>query len=131
MENTITINGKEYVEKDSVEKEVIKIGQEDFIGSDYVGKYVICRSGNEGINFGKVLALDETGVVMKECQRLHHHRPEDKNLSWYEGVAVSGLGEDSVISGPADKVIVERYSLTLCSQECINSIKAFVPNAQS
>ncbi len=27
----------------------------------YVGKYVICRTGNEGINAGEVVALDDTG----------------------------------------------------------------------
>ena len=32
----------------------------------YIGKYVICRTRNEGINAGRVVKLDETGVVLED-----------------------------------------------------------------
>ena len=53
----------------------------------YKDKYVICRTRNEGVNFGKVLNLDETGVILQDARRLYYHRPINKNVSWYEGVA--------------------------------------------
>lgn len=98
----------------------------------YIGKWVICRSVNEGINFGKVVMADETGVVLSEAQRLWSHSPLDKDYSWYEGVSLIGLSSDSRISHAAiEKLICEDYSLTLCDEKCINSIKDHQPNKQS
>jgi hypothetical protein len=92
-----------------------------------IGKYCLVRSRNEGINAGVVVDADETGVVLKEARRIYYHKPKDRTMSWYEGVAESGLHEDSKISGVTQmKVIVEDYSLTICSQEAEQNIRNHV-----
>ena len=89
-----------------------------------VGKYVIVRSRNEGINAGYVEAADETGVVLREARRLWYHRPAVESESWYEGVANQGLSADSKISAPvAVKAIIESYSVTLCTENAKASIE--------
>ena len=88
------------------------------IYSRYVGKYVICRTRNEGINAGKVLELDETGVILEDARRLYYHIPANKNVSWYEGVAV-------------EKNLAEDYSLTICSKKAEKSIRGADDHAQS
>lgn len=97
-----------------------------------VGRYVIVRSRNEGINFGCVVQSDDTGVVLSEAQRIYYHKPKDTSMSWYEGVSISGLSDDSKISNAVDrKIIIEDYSITFCTQVAIDSIKGHKPNAQS
>jgi len=92
----------------------------------YIGKYVICRSRNEGINAGYLVDADETGCRLSEARRLWHHKPKE-NASWYEGVALYGLDEDSKISAKvAEKIIIEDYSLTLCTPESKKSIEGFI-----
>jgi len=91
--------------------------------SRYIGKYVICRSRNEGINAGKVVDADETGVILEDARRLWYHKPSNESLSWYEGVAIEGLSKDSKVSCPVNKIIVEDYSLTVCSAESEKSIR--------
>lgn len=90
--------------------------------SKYIGKYVICRSRNEGINAGVVVELDDTAVIINDARRLHYHRPIDKSMCWYEGVSISGLSENSKISPPTEKLIVEDYSLTICTPKAKKSI---------
>lgn len=91
-----------------------------------IGKYVIVRTRNEGINFGKVIDADETGVILDEARRIHHHKPKDNNVSWYEGVAETGLHKDSKISGEVSrKYIIEDYSLTVCSEKATKNIKSY------
>ena len=90
-----------------------------------IGKYVIVRSRNEGINFGKLVQADETGCVLEEASRLWYHNPQ--KASWYEGVALNGLKDDSKISVPTCKYIVEDYSITLCESDAIENIKNFPP----
>lgn len=97
----------------------------------YVGKYAICRSRNEGVNAGVVVDADETGVVLKEARRLYYHKPINKNVSWYEGVALSGLSSDSKIGPSVEKIIVEDYSLTICSKGAEDSIRGAMSNVQS
>lgn len=97
----------------------------------FVGKYVIVRSRNEGINAGKVLELDETGVILEDARRLYYHRPANKELSWYEGVALEGLSKDSKVGTEVTKLIIEDYSLTVCSREAEKSIRGAKANAQS
>lgn len=97
----------------------------------YVGKYVICRSRNEGINAGKVIELDDTGVILEDARRLYYHKPANKNLSWYEGVALEGLSKDSKIGAEVEKLITEDYSLTVCTKEAEKSIRGAKTNAQS
>jgi hypothetical protein len=89
----------------------------------YIGKYVICRSRNEGVNAGYVVELDETGVILKEARRLYYHKPVNKNVSWYEGVAKYGLSDRSKTSTSIEKIIIEDYSLTVCTAEAEKSIK--------
>lgn len=97
----------------------------------YIDKYVICRSRNEGVNAGKVIAADETGVVLKDARRLYYHKPLNKNLSWYEGVAESGISIDSRVGQAVEKIIVEDYSLTLCTDVSEKSIRGAKTNEQS
>jgi len=99
--------------------------------SRYIGQYVICRSRNEGINAGKVIELDETGVIMDDARRLYYHKPANKDLSWYEGVALEGLSKDSKVGAGVEKLIVEDYSLTVCTKEAEKSIRGAKTNAQS
>jgi small nuclear ribonucleoprotein (snRNP)-like protein len=98
----------------------------------YIGKYVIVRSRNEGINAGVVVDADETGIVLKDARRIWYHKPADESLSWYEGVAVSGLHKDSKISNEVDeKIIIEDYSIILVSDKAEKSIRGFKTNAQN
>jgi hypothetical protein len=89
----------------------------------YIGQYVIIRSRNEGINAGFVKEIDETGVVLDEARRIWYHKPKDRKTSWYEGVALSGLSDDSRISAPVEKVIIEDYSITVCTDQAKTSIQ--------
>lgn len=99
--------------------------------SDVVGKYVIVRSRNEGINAGVVKAADETGVILTEARRIWYHKPKDKKLSWYEGVAKTGLSSDSKVSGSVEqKAIIENYSITFCSKEAETSIREITTHEQ-
>lgn len=94
------------------------------IAQRLIGKHVIVRSRNEGINFGKLEAADETGCVITDARRIWYHKPADSKMAWYEGVALSGLHRSSKVSAPvARKVIVEDYSLTECSDEAVASIQ--------
>jgi hypothetical protein len=91
---------------------------------NYIGKYVIVRSRNEGINAGFVKEIDETGVVLSSARRIWYHKPKDPKTSWYEGVSLSGLSADSKISAEVlEKVIIEDFSLTLCTEEARLSIQ--------
>lgn len=102
------------------------------LGSSQIGKYVICRSRNEGINAGYVVDLDDTGVILRDARRIWYYKPKDVNKSWYEGVAQSGLSDDSKVSCTvSSKVIIEDYSLTVCSEEAMLSITSKAPNAQN
>lgn len=130
--NKITINGIEYVRKDSVENNTVEFTGEETIASRMIGKNVIVRSRNEGINAGTVVIADETGVELKNCRRIWYHKPKDKALSWYEGVAVTGLSNDSKVSGTVtQKIIIEDYSMTECTDEAFESIMEKTPNEQS
>ena len=130
--STIKIDEVEYIRKDSVKSEVVEFTGEETLASRMIGKKVIVRSYNEGLNAGVVVLADETGVELKDCRRIWYHRPKDKNLSWYEGVAMTGLDSTSKVSGTVDrKVIIERYSMTECSEDSFNSIMEKTPNAQS
>lgn len=92
--------------------------------NDSIGKYVIVRTRNEGINCGKVVQADDTGVVIEDARRIYYHKPKDKNVSWYEGVSESGLSSDSKISGTVSKkYIIEDYSLTICTEEAEKSLR--------
>ena len=94
------------------------------IFSTAVGQWVIVRSYSEGINFGKVEAADETGIVLSDARRLWKPVTENGIEAWYEGVSVHGLAAEARISGTAaKKVIVEDYSITFCSDAAIEQIK--------
>lgn len=94
------------------------------LGKNMVGQYVICRSRNEGINAGFVVEMDDTGIVLSDCRRIWYHKPKDKSLAWYEGVAISGVSDDSKLSAPVTKVIIEDYSLTVCTECARESIQS-------
>lgn len=95
------------------------------------GKWVICRTRNEGINFGRVLEASEHGVILEEARRIWYHKPKDRKTAWYEGVAVSGVSEDSKMScAVSEKVISEDYSLTACSEVAVESLKSHPSHEQ-
>jgi hypothetical protein len=128
-ESTVIIHGVEYIKKDDA---LLSNFESPELLKCFVGKWVIVRSYNEGINFGKVKALDETAVVIEHARRLWGHKPQDKNMSWYEGVALSGLSDDCAISETVPiKGIVENYSLTLVSDVAVNSIRGLKGHAQT
>lgn len=129
----LEINGSIYVLKGSETKDVINFTGEQTVASVMIGKPVIVRSRNEGINVGIVELADDTGVVLRDARRLYYHKPLDKNLSWYEGVAMSGISSDSKVSGTVDrKVIIEDYSMTeLKSIDIYNQILNIKPNEQN
>ena len=94
-----------------------------------IGKYAIVRTRNEGINFGKVIKADNTGIVLSEAQRIYYHKPKDNKTAWYEGVAQTGLDKSSKISAAVtEKYIIEDYSITMCSEDAIKSIQGHIPN---
>lgn len=103
----------------------------NILGANFVGKYVIVRSRNEGINAGKVLELDDTGVILEDARRLYYHKPANKELSWYEGVALEGLSKDSKVGAEVTKLIIEDYSITVCTKDAEKSIRGAKTNAQS
>ncbi|MDH3376436.1 MAG: hypothetical protein OEQ39_05640 [Gammaproteobacteria bacterium] len=89
-----------------------------------IGKYVIIRSRNEGLNAGYLVSADANGCVISDARRLWYSKPFDSSLSWYEGVAVSGVHPESKLSGEvSQKVIVEDYSITVCSNKAAESIQ--------
>jgi hypothetical protein len=115
------INGEKYIKESEVK--AVEFTGEETIASRMIGKKVIVRSANEGINAGIVVVADETGVELTSCRRLWYHKPLDSNLAWYEGVAVSGISSDSKVSGTVNrKVIIEKYSMTECSDEAFEII---------
>lgn len=131
-EETITINGIEYVRNDLAYVGTVEFTGEESVATRMIGKKVIVRSRNEGINAGIVVIADETGVELKNCRRIWYHKPKDKTLSWYEGVAMTGVSDDSKISGTVDsKIIIEDYSMTECRDDAFESIMEKTPNAQS
>lgn len=101
------------------------------LGNQFIGKYVIVRSRNEGINAGKVIELDDTGVILEDARRLYYHKPANKEMSWYEGVALEGLSKDSKVGAEVTKLIIEDYSLTICTKDAEKSIRGAKTNAQS
>ena len=121
--NELEINGTIYVPKDSIKNETIIFTGQQTVATIMICKPVIVRSRNEGVNAGIVELADETGVVLKNARRLYYHKPKDKSLSWYEGVAMSGISDDQKVSGAVDrKVIIENYSMTEMSIEIYNQI---------
>lgn len=98
----------------------VESAKKESILDQFVGKYVICRTYSEGVNFGKVIALDSESIILEGARRLHHHKP--KSGSWFEGVANNGLADGSRVSEPVNKAICEPYSISVCSKEAIESI---------
>ena len=126
---TVKIDEIEYVRADEIKQEIVEFTGEKSIASRMIGKNVLVRSRNEGINCGTVILADDTGVELKNARRLYYFRPKDADKAWYEGVAMSGLHSDSKVSNTVDvKVIIEDYSMTECSREAYISIMEFIPN---
>ncbi len=92
---------------------------------DYpIGEYVIVRTRNEGINFGKLKQASSEGCVISDARRIYYHKPKNKSTAWYEGVAKSGVSDDSKLSTTVKvKYIIEDYSLTICTKEAIESLR--------
>ena len=101
------------------------------LADDLIGQYVIIRSRNEGINSGYLVSATKDGCVIAEARRIWYHKPADKNVAWYEGVAISGVSEDSKLSVAVEKkVIVEEYSITVCSSRAEESLTTKTPHGQ-
>lgn len=99
------------------------------VAASMIGKYVIVRSRNEGVNAGKVIEADDTGVILEDARRLWWHRPKVKTDSWYEGVSLHGVSDDTKLSAPRTKVIIEDYSMTVCTKEAEESIRSAISHA--
>lgn len=129
---TISIENELYVRESDVRNVTVNFTGEETIASRMIGKKVIVRSYNEGINAGTVVLADETGVELKDSRRLFYHKPKNKKTSWYEGIAETGISDDSKVSCTVgQKVIVEKYSMTLCKDEAFQTIMELEPNGQS
>ena len=93
---------------------------------------MIVRSRNEGVNCGYVKQADDTGVILTDARRIYYHRPLDKKLSWYEGVAISGLdGSSKMSNSVSEKIIIEDYSITICTDLAKKSLIEYESNGQS
>ena len=103
---------------------------EKTIASTLIGKKVIVRSRNEGVVAGIVELADETGIQLSGARRIWYHKPKDTAVSWYEGVATTGISSDSKVSCTTKKTIIEDYSVTICEDGAYKSIMELVPNAQ-
>ncbi len=131
-ERTIEINGVTWVREKEASLEVATVENNNSVAKKYIGKFVIVRTRNEGINAGTVVDCDETGIELSNCRRIWYHKPKNSAMSWYEGVALSGLSEDSKVSPTVSgKILVENYSMTFCTASAERSIMGMVPNAQN
>lgn len=102
------------------------------ITDSLLGKYVIVRSRNEGLNSGFISKADSTGIILNQARRIWWSRPKDTSQCWYEGIANTGVSEDSKLSAPVEqKVIIEDYSITVCSETAIKSISGAKAHEQS
>ena len=91
--------------------------------TSYKGKWVICRTRNEGVNFGQVKDCDDTGVILTYARRLWRVGKGAQGGFWYEGVANEGPSDTTEMSQAiAEKVIAEDYSLTLCSDDAAGAL---------
>ncbi len=118
----IEVNGKTYY-ANKVEMPTIA----NNITQEAIGKYVIVRSKNEGVNFGLLKHADETGCVLEEARRLWRLFTSKGDPAWYEGVSKVGLSPSAKISTPVKtKIIVEDYSLTVCEEAAIKNIKTHI-----
>lgn len=127
---TIKIDEVEYVRKDEVEPVKIVVESGKSVASASAGMKVLVRSRNEGINCGIVQAADETGVVIKNARRLWYHKPVKG--AWYESVAMRGIDDATKVSCTTTlKFIIERYSLTPCTDKAFDSIMKKVPHNEN
>lgn len=119
---SIKIDDIKYIREDKIESTIIQ-DPDSSVAVVAVGKKVIVRSRNEGINCGIVEAADSTGIILKGARRLWAHKPGDPRSCWYEGVANHGISHESKISEPvARKIIVEDYSVTYMSDDAYKSV---------
>lgn len=129
---TLMIDDVEYTRSDSIQETVIRVDSTGSLAGASTGMKVLVRSYNEGINCGIVEAADETGVILKNARRLWYHKPVDGSSCWYEGVAVHGLSSDSKCSiTTSRKFIIERYSMTQCTDDAYRNIMERTPHAQN
>lgn len=97
-----------------------------------IGSYVIVRSYNEGLNAGFLVEADETGCIIEQARRIWRSRSKNPGPSWYEGIAQNGLDQTAIVScAVKNKIIVERYSLTVCTAEAQASIQEHPANENS
>lgn len=94
----------------------------------FFGKYVLARTRNSGVIFGKVVDADYGYLHLIEARRLWRLISKDKKQSWYEGVANSGLDDESKVSSEVERFIIEDYEIVLCSDDAIESIRGFETN---
>lgn len=123
--NKVVIDGKTYIPEDEALGAVSR-----GVAESFVGKNVIVRSRNEGINAGTVVAADRGGVVLKNARRLWYHKPANKS-SWYEGVSLHGISSDSKVSAVVEmKCIIEDYSMTICTDSAFKQIMTMKEHEQ-
>ena len=104
----------------------------NLIDNGMLGKYVIVRCRDAGVHSGILESYAGRECVLTESRRLWYHKPADKSLSWYEGVAVSGLSEDSKCSGEVPRRhLTETCDIVLCAIDAELSIRGAKTNEQS
>jgi len=93
-----------------------------------IGEFVLVRSYNEGVNSGTVVHVDASGIILENSRRLWKHAPKDPHMAWYEGVAMSGLDPESMLSPSVPvKAIREDYTAVVCTNIAMDSINEY-PN---
>jgi len=91
---------------------------------DMIGKYVIVRCQEAGVHAGVLDSYHGRSCVLSEGRRLWYHEPADRSLSWYEGVAISGLSSNSKTSATVARcILTENCEIVLCSKEAEQSIR--------
>jgi|GEM_PF-1431356 len=97
-----------------------------------IGKYVIVRCQDAGVHAGILDKYHGRTCILREGRRLWYHEPADKSLSWYEGVAISGLSLNSKTSATVARcILTENCEIVLCSKEAEQSIRKAPTHAQT
>lgn len=101
------------------------------IDNKMLGKYVIVRCRDAGVHAGYLESYTGRECVLTAARRLWEHRPLDKALSWYEGVAVSGLDAHSKCSGEVSRRhLTENCDIVRCTKEAEDNIRGFATHGQ-
>ena len=60
---------------------IVSPAKSENIFNECIGRYVICRTRNEGINAGKVVYAEKGVCVLEDARRIYYHKPKDKSVA--------------------------------------------------